>query len=93
VKSHLCFTLGQSNYALCRSLYLCHRKRGLKHKSAVGVSTSGFPGPTSKLSPRAPAQMDRREKKREGGKPVGDRRKGETRGLRVVPRPGRVCLQ
>jgi hypothetical protein len=30
--------------------------------------TWGFPGPTSKLSPRAPAQMGRRETKREGGR-------------------------
>jgi hypothetical protein len=36
------------------------------------------PGPTSKLLPRAPAQMGRRETEREGGKPVGDKRKGET---------------
>jgi hypothetical protein len=35
----------------------------------------GVPGPTSKLSPRAPAQMGRRETEREGGKkPEGDRR-------------------
>jgi hypothetical protein len=53
---------------------------------AVGVSTRGVPGPTSKLSPRAPAQMGRRETKHEGGK-QGDRRKGETRGLRVCPPP------
>jgi hypothetical protein len=46
----------------------------------------------SKLSSRAPAQMGRRETEREGGKPEGDRRKGETRSLRVVPRPGRVRL-
>jgi hypothetical protein len=46
----------------------------------------------SKLSPRAPAQMGRRETEREGGKLEGNRRKGETRGLRVVPRPGRVRL-
>jgi hypothetical protein len=42
----------------------------------------------SKLSPRAPAQMGRRETEREGGK---NRRetgvKGETRGLRVCPAP------
>jgi hypothetical protein len=44
--------------------------------SSVGVSTLGVPGPTSKLSPRAPAQMGRRETEREGGKkPEGDRRK------------------
>jgi hypothetical protein len=36
----------------------------------------GVPGPTSKLSPRALAQMGQREKEREGGKkPEGDRRK------------------
>jgi hypothetical protein len=53
----------------------------------------GVPGPTSKLSSCAPAQMGQRETEREGGKPEGDRRKGETRGLRVVPCPGRVRLQ
>jgi hypothetical protein len=46
----------------------------------------GVPGPTSKLSPRVPAQMGRRETKHEGGK-QGDRRKWETRGLRVCPAP------
>jgi hypothetical protein len=43
----------------------------------VGVSNpgGGVPGPTSKLSPRAPAQMGRRETEREGGKqPEGDGR-------------------
>jgi hypothetical protein len=45
----------------------------------------GVPGPTSKLSPRAPAQMGRRETEREGGKkPEGDWRK------RGNPRPS--CL-
>jgi hypothetical protein len=53
----------------------------------------GVPGPTSKLSPRAPAQMGWRETEREGGKLEGDRRKGETHDLHVVPRPGRVRLQ
>jgi hypothetical protein len=37
--------------------------------------------------------MGQRETEREGGIPEGDMRKGETRGLRVVPRPGRVRLQ
>jgi hypothetical protein len=47
--------------------------------------TRGVPGPTSKLSPRAPAQMGRRETERERGeKPEGDRRK---RG-----NPRRSCL-
>jgi hypothetical protein len=39
----------------------------------VGVSNPGVPGPTSKLSPRAPAQMGRRETKREGGGEAGGR--------------------
>jgi hypothetical protein len=47
----------------------------------------GVPGPTSKLSLRAPAQMGRRETEHEGGKPEGDMCKGETRGLRVCPAP------
>jgi hypothetical protein len=53
----------------------------------------GVPGLTSKLSPRVPAQMGRRETEHEGGQEEGDRRKGETRGLRVVLCPGRVRLQ
>jgi hypothetical protein len=41
----------------------------------VGVSNPGVPGPTSKLSSRAPAQMGRRETEREGGKKLeGGRR-------------------
>jgi hypothetical protein len=51
----------------------------------------GVPGPTSKLSPRVPAQMGRRETEHEGGRREGE--KGKTRGLRVVLRPGRVRLQ
>jgi hypothetical protein len=54
----------------------------------IGVSTRGVPGPTSKLSPRAPAQMGRRETEREGGKSQRETGvKGETRGLRVCPTP------
>jgi hypothetical protein len=48
----------------------------------------GVPGPTSKLSPRAPAQMGRRETEREGGRSRRETGvKGETRGLRVCPAP------
>jgi hypothetical protein len=66
---------------------------GTEH--GVGVSRPGVPGPTSKLSPRAPAQMGRRETEREGGKkPEGDRRtKGKPAAFAFVPRPGRVRLQ
>jgi hypothetical protein len=49
----------------------------------------GVPGPTSKLSPRVPAQMGQRGTEHNGGR----NSKGETRGLRVVLRPGRVRLQ
>jgi hypothetical protein len=41
------------------------------------------PGPTSKLSPRVPAQMGRRETEHEGGKERRRQAKGETRGLRL----------
>jgi hypothetical protein len=51
--------------------------------------TRGVPGPTSELSPRAPAEMGRREAEREGGR--SSRREtgvgGGTRGLRVSPAP------
>jgi hypothetical protein len=39
--------------------------------SYVGVSTPGVPGPTSKLSLRAPAQMGWRETGHEGGRNLG----------------------
>jgi hypothetical protein len=51
----------------------------------------GVPRSTSKLSPRAPAQMGRRETEHEGGRKKA--KKGETRGLRVALRQGRVRLQ
>jgi hypothetical protein len=69
------------------------RSRPLPGAPTVGVSTQGVPGPTSKLSPRVPAQMGRRETEHEGGKERRRQAKGETRGLRVVLRPGRVRLQ
>jgi hypothetical protein len=60
----------------------------INYERDIGLSafrTRGVPGPTSKLSPRAPAQMGRRETEREGGKkPEGDMRK------RGNPRPS--CL-
>jgi hypothetical protein len=46
--------------------------------------TRGVPGPTSELSPRAPAQMGRREAEREGGK-GGSRREEGVR--EQIPRP------
>jgi hypothetical protein len=57
--------------------------------------TRGVPGPTSKLSPRAPAQMGRRETEREGGRqPEGDgRERWNPVAFVFVLRPGRVRLQ
>jgi hypothetical protein len=49
--------------------------------------TGGVPGPTSKLSPRAPAQMGRRETEREGGKRQPERERWKSRGLHVCPAP------
>jgi hypothetical protein len=46
--------------------------------------TRGVPGPTSELSPRAPAQMGRREAEREGGKGSGWREAGVRE---WIPRP------
>jgi hypothetical protein len=47
--------------------------------------TGGVPGPTSEMSPRAPAQMGQREAEREGGK-----RRPET-GVREVEIPRPSC--
>jgi hypothetical protein len=57
--------------------------------------TGGVPEPTSKLSPRAPAQMGRRETEREGGRqPEGDgRERWNPAAFVFVPCPGRVHLQ
>jgi hypothetical protein len=55
------------------------------------------PEPTSEVSPRAPAQMGRREAEREGGESevAGDGRErgGNPAAFVFVPRPGRVRLQ
>jgi hypothetical protein len=68
------------SYSILHEFFI---KFATTHLSAFG--TRGVPGSTSKLSPRAPAQMGRRETEREGGKkPEGDRRK------RGNPRPS--CL-
>jgi hypothetical protein len=60
-----------------------------------GFRNPGVPGPTSKLSPRAPAQMGRRETEREGGRqPEGDgRERWNLAAFVFVPRPDRARLQ
>jgi hypothetical protein len=54
----------------------------------------GVPGPTSKLSPRASAQMGQRETEREGGKLEGDRcKKGNPRpSCCPAPRSGALAV-
>jgi hypothetical protein len=61
----------------------------------VGVSRPGVPGPTSEMSPRAPAQIGRRETEREGGKRTAGTREGggNPAAFVFVPRPGRVRFQ
>jgi hypothetical protein len=60
----------------------------MSHTILSAYRPRGVPGPTSKLSTRAPAQMGRRETEREGGKSRRETGvKGETRGLRVCPAP------
>jgi hypothetical protein len=52
----------------------------------------GVPGPTSEMSPRAPAQMGRRETEREGGKKAaGARERWKSHDLRVCPAPKVGC--
>jgi hypothetical protein len=53
----------------------------------------GVPGPTSKLSPRVPAQMGRRGTEHEGGENRETCVKGKLAAFVFVPRPGRVRLQ
>jgi hypothetical protein len=48
--------------------YSSTRSRPLPSAPTVGVSTLGVPGPTSKLSLRAPAQMGQREMEHKGEK-------------------------
>jgi hypothetical protein len=71
---------------ICPLLYVTQRQMLISN--AVGVSRPGVPGPTSEMSPRAPAQMGRRETEREGGKKAAEEReRWKSRGLRVCPAP------
>jgi hypothetical protein len=66
------------------------------HQGCRRFETGGVPGPTSEMSPRAPAQMGRREAEREGGREAagdGRERGGNPAAFVFVPRPGRVRLQ
>jgi hypothetical protein len=58
----------------------------LRLQSCRRFETGGVPGPTSKLSSRALAQMGRRETEREGGRQP-ERERWKSRGLRVCPAP------
>jgi hypothetical protein len=79
--------------------HVLHNCTSVQLKSMSIVSAfrdRGVPGPTSEMSPRAPAQMGRREAEREGGREVagdGRERGGNPAAFVFVPRPGRVRLQ
>jgi hypothetical protein len=61
---------------------------GLLLRHCRRFETGGVPRPTSEMSPRAPAQMGRRETEREGGKKAaGARERWKSRGLRACPAP------
>jgi hypothetical protein len=71
-----------------KEAHLTAVKRILRYLVLSAFRPRGVPGPTSKLSPRAPAQMCRRETEREGGKSRRETgTKGETRDLHVCPAP------
>jgi hypothetical protein len=78
---------------ICEISFVCLDRIGKTNKKRCVLVSAfrdrGVPGPTSKLSPRAPAQMGRRETEREGGRePEGDgRERWKSRGLRVCPAP------
>jgi hypothetical protein len=74
--------------------YQSTRSRPLPGAPTVGVSRPGVSGPTSEMSPRAPAQMGRRETEREGGRErEAGVRGGSLAAFVFAPRPGRVRLQ
>jgi hypothetical protein len=90
-------TLGKA-FAECKIAFAeCFRHSAKNAIPVVSVFRDrGVPGPTSEMSPRAPAQMGRREAEHEGGRKVaGDRRErgGNPAAFVFVPRPGRVRLQ
>jgi hypothetical protein len=64
------------------------------HQYLSAFRDRGIPRPTSEMSPRAPAQMGRRETEREGVKRQPERGRWKSRGLRVcpVPRSGALAV-
>jgi hypothetical protein len=57
----------------CRDRTAKFKKSFTVIRLVVGVLTPGVPGPTSKLSLRVPAQMDRRETEHKGENSKGNR--------------------
>jgi hypothetical protein len=60
--------LETAHLELDRKLFVNMQQAPTWRANCRRFETGGVPGPTSKLSPRAPAQMGRRETEREGGK-------------------------
>jgi hypothetical protein len=63
--------LETTHLELDEKLFVNTQQVPIWHANCRCFDPGGVPGPTSKLSPRAPAQMGRRETEREGGKARG----------------------
>jgi hypothetical protein len=64
-----------------------------EYKFCRRFDPGGVPGPTSKLSPRAPAQMGRRETEHKGGKRGGRQKRGNPRpSCCPAPRSGALAV-
>jgi hypothetical protein len=93
-----CYEAKSGGDATSLKEHLAHREKDVKNSPSVpvGVSRPGGPWADEWMSPRAPAQMGRREAEREGGgKVAGDGRErgGNPAAFVFVSRPGRVRLQ
>jgi hypothetical protein len=77
--------LGTTHLELDGKLFVNTQQAPTWRANCRRFDLGGVPGPTSKLSLRAPAQMGRRETGHKGGRTARG-----NRGLRVVLRPGRL---
>jgi hypothetical protein len=94
--NHLILVLQTPRHTSCVWLKISYDSSYIRYCILSAFRDRGVPGPTSEMSPRAPAQMGQREVEREGGSEVagdGRERGGNPAAFVFVPRPGRVRLQ